>query len=439
MIDNPTGQRLPTGTVTFLFTDIEGSTQLWERHPEEMQSALARHDAILRNAIHSNHGHTIKTTGDGVHAVFEKAIDAIQAAIQAQSGLNSTFDVRSTKLGLRARMGLHTGEAELRDGDYYGQSLNRAARLMAVAHGGQILLSAVTGELAREHLMEGTSLNDLGEHHLKDLVRPEHIYQINTPGLPMEFPAIKTLHHIPNNLPLQLTSFIGRENEIDEIRKLIDANRIVTLTGSGGTGKTRISLEVGTQLLPSFVNGVWLVELAPLSDESQIIPALAQVFGLAGTAIQSVVKSCGGLSARQKAPAHSRQLRTPHRCLCAPCRSICSINARDSRSLPAVAKRWGLRARLPITHLRWRIPNRCISSWTAPAPPTQNSLSPNQTLHPSPRSAAVSTAFPWRSSLPPRGRNSCPLIRSPRGSMTCSACSWVAVAPLCRASRPCGR
>jgi len=245
-----------------------------------MRSALALHDSILRESVAANHGFVIKTTGDGVHAVFEKAIDAVYAAVQAQSKLHSIFNIDTTSLCLKVRMGIHTGEAELRDGDYYGQSLNRAARLMSVAYGEQTLLSAVTSELAREHMPKDFFLLDLGEHHLKDLVRSEHVFQLNVPGLPVEFPFIKSLNIIPNNLPLQLTSFIGREKEIEEIRKLINANRMVTLTGSGGTGKTRLSVEVGAQELASFVHGVWLVELAPLSDPEQIIPALAIVFGL---------------------------------------------------------------------------------------------------------------------------------------------------------------
>jgi predicted ATPase/class 3 adenylate cyclase len=272
--------KLHSGTVTFLFTDIEGSTQLWEKHPNGMKSALALHDSILRGAIESNHGIVIKTTGDGFHAVFEKAIDAILAAIQAQSELHSVVTSPSETICIKARMGIHTGEAELRDGDYYGQSLNRAARLMSVANGEQTILSSITGELAREHLPTDVSLLDLGEHHLKDLVRSEHIFQLNVRGLPFEFPPLKTLNITPNNLPLQLTSFIGREREIEEIRKLIAASRMVTLTGSGGTGKTRLSIEVGVQELASFANGVWLVELAPLSDPAQIIPSLALVFGL---------------------------------------------------------------------------------------------------------------------------------------------------------------
>ena len=220
MINSSTGRNLPSGTVTFLFTDIEGSTQLWEKHPQEMKHGLARHDFHFEREHRIDHGFVIKTTGDGFHAVFERAMDGIQAAILAQSELHSIFNTHSEGVYIKARMGLHTGEAEFRDGDFYGQSLNRAVRLMALAHGGQILLSAITSEVAREHLPEGTSLYDLGEHHLKDIVHPEHIYQLNTPGLPVEFPALNTLNNIPNNLPMQLTSFIGRENEIDEIRNL---------------------------------------------------------------------------------------------------------------------------------------------------------------------------------------------------------------------------
>jgi predicted ATPase len=245
-----------------------------------MQSALAEHDSILREAVEFSHGIVIKTTGDGFHAVFEKAIDAIDAAVYAQSELHSRFTTPLEGICIKVRMGIHTGEAELRDGDYYGPSLNRAARLMAAAHGEQTLLSAVTGDLAREHLPADVSLTDLGEHRLKDLVRSEHIFQLNVPGLPPEFPPLKTLDLTPSNLPLQLTTFIGREKEIERILGLITANRMITLTGSGGTGKTRLSIEVGTHELASFPNGVWLVELAPLSDPAQIIPILAQTFGL---------------------------------------------------------------------------------------------------------------------------------------------------------------
>ena len=267
---------LPSGTVTFLFTDIEGSTQLWEKYPEAMKAALAKHDSILRAAIESNNGHVIKTTGDGAHAVFSTAMDATNAAILSQQNLQLAI----IDFPLRVRMGLYTGEAELRDGDYYGPVLNRAARLMSVTHGGQILLAHGTAELLREQLPVETTLRDLGEHRLKDLTRPENIYQIVHTDLPGEFPPIKSLNSFPHNLPIQLTSFVGREKEIIEIKALLNSSHLVTLTGSGGTGKTRLSIEVGVEELTSFANGVWLIELAPLTDPSQIIPTLAQAFGL---------------------------------------------------------------------------------------------------------------------------------------------------------------
>jgi predicted ATPase/class 3 adenylate cyclase len=267
---------LPTGTVTFLLTDIEGSTPLWEKQPEAMKSALARHDAILRQAIESAHGQVIKTTGDGVLAVFPTALEAVQAAIKAQQALQKPL----AELKIAVRMGVHTGEAELREGDYHGQTLNRTARIMAVGYGGQVLLSAVTAGLVREQLPENCTVKDLGEHRLKGLSNPEHLWQLVAPGLPGEFPVLQSLTTLPNNLPLQLTSFIGREKEIADIEASLQSARLVTLTGSGGTGKTRLSLEIGSELLKSFPDGVWLIELAPLTDPEQIVPAIAQIFGL---------------------------------------------------------------------------------------------------------------------------------------------------------------
>jgi predicted ATPase/class 3 adenylate cyclase len=274
---------LPSGTLTFLFTDIEGSTQLWEKHPEEMRPALAQHDSILRASITANHGYIIKTTGDGAHAVFEKAIDAVNATLVAQRNLQSLSSfpqLSNSNLEIKARMGLHTGEAELRGNDYYGQALNRTARIMSVAHGGQVLLSSITAEVIRERLPAATSLKDLGEYHLKDLSRPEHLYQLIAEDLKQDFPAIQAFTILHNNLPVQLTSFIGREKEMAEIEALLRSARLVTLTGSGGTGKSRLSVEIGRGELSSFTSGVWLIELAPLADPSQIIPTVAQVFGL---------------------------------------------------------------------------------------------------------------------------------------------------------------
>ena len=271
---------LPSGTVTFLFTDIEGSTQLWEKYPEEMKSALAKHDSILKEAIESNGGHVIKNTGDGVHAVFDTAIDAVQATIQAQQTIQTSEFFENSEVSLRVRMGLHTGEAEMRANDYYGQSLNRAARIMAVGHGGQILLSGITAEVVREHLPTKISLQDLGEHRLKDLIRPEHIYQITSADDPKEFPTLKSLSNFPNNLPIQLTSFIGREKEIEEAEKRLKTARLLTMIGPGGTGKTRLSLQIGADVLPTFTDGVWFIELAPLADPALILQAMASGLGI---------------------------------------------------------------------------------------------------------------------------------------------------------------
>jgi predicted ATPase/class 3 adenylate cyclase len=267
---------LPSGTVTFLFTDIENSTQLWENHAEAMKIALAKHDLILREVVEANHGQVIKTTGDGLHAVFTTSLEAVSAAIAAQR----YFQSQSSPLEVKVRIGVHTGEAELRDGDYFGRDLNRAARIMSVAHGGQILLSATTTGLVREQISQDMELIDLGEHRLKGLSNPEHLWQVGAPGLSVRFPALTSLTTFPNNLPVQLTTFVGREKEIAEIKALLDSSRLVTLTGPDGTGKTRLSIQVGSEVLTAFAKGVWLIELAPLVDPGQIMPALAQTFGL---------------------------------------------------------------------------------------------------------------------------------------------------------------
>lgn len=271
---------LPVGTVTFLFSDLEGSSRLWERHPDAMKGTLARHDALLRNAVETNGGHIVKTTGDGCHAVFAATMNGLRAALAAQQALVAEAWTAIHPHRLNVRMGLHTGEAEPRAGDYYGTSVNRAARVMAAAHGGQALVSAATALLVRDDLPDGVTLLDLGEHRLKDLSRPERIYQLAHPTLPVHFPPIHSLDAYPNNLPIQLTSFIGRARELAEARDLLGGTRLLTMTGSGGTGKTRLSLQLASELLPSFADGAWLVELAPLDSADRIVQVVAAVFDL---------------------------------------------------------------------------------------------------------------------------------------------------------------
>ena len=281
---------LPSGTVTFLFTDIEGSTRLWDTYPEAMKAALAQHDSILKEAIESNHGHIIKTTGDGVHAVFTTALDALNAAITSQRQLTSLPlesqlpiappQSPASNLLLPVRMGLHTGEAELRDNDYFGGTLNRAARIMSAGHGGQILISDVTAQVVREHLPRHVSLLDVGEHHLRGLLQIEKIHQVIAPDLQKDFPLLNSVPTATNNLPVQLTSFIGREREIAEATERFNEARLLTLIGPGGTGKTRLSIQLGTELLPQFPDGVWFIELAALTDPALILQTIASVLGV---------------------------------------------------------------------------------------------------------------------------------------------------------------
>ena len=277
---------LPTGTVTFLFTDIEGSTRLWEEHPDAMRDALALHDEMLRAAIEGHHGHVVKTTGDGCMASFSTADAGVSAAIAAQQALGAA--TWGDALTLRVRMGLHTGVASLRDGDYFGSSLNRAARLMGVAHGGQVVCSQATTDLARDVLAEGVSFVDLGEHRLRDLSRAERVFQVNAHGLGSDFAALTSIDAFPGNLPLQMSSFIGREREIERTVEALDDCRVVTLTGVGGVGKTRLALQVAAEVLPRFREGAWLVELAPVRDPDDVVDAFAAVFGVTARAGQSL-------------------------------------------------------------------------------------------------------------------------------------------------------
>jgi predicted ATPase/class 3 adenylate cyclase len=280
---------LPAGTVTFLFTDLEVSTRLWDIEPDTMREALARHDEILRDVIDAHSGVIVKGRGDGVHAVFSTADAAVRTAIACEVAMGS--EAWPVSEPLRIRIGLHTGVAELRDGDYYGSAVNRAARLMDLAHGGQVVCSQATADLARDAFAEGVALRDLGEHRLRDLSRPEHVFQVQASGLRESFPPLASLDAFPGNLPLQVSSFIGRERELARVSDALDAARVVTLTGVGGVGKTRLALQVAAQVVPRFREGAWLVELAAVRDPEGVPAAFAAVFGLTARADQTVEDS----------------------------------------------------------------------------------------------------------------------------------------------------
>ena len=266
--------------VTLLFTDIEGSTRLWERHPEAMDAALRRHDALLRAVIESNGGYVFKTVGDAFCAVFASAGDAIEAGIAGQQRLQA--ETWPQYADLRVRMALHTGLCKERDGDYFGPTVNRTARLEGAAHGGQVVLSQATADLVRDRLPDSAELTDLGSHRLKDLGRPENVFQLSVHGLEVEFPPLRSLDNpaLPNNLPAQPTTFVGRTREVAEVRRLVEDQRLVTLTGAGGSGKTRLALQVAAELLDGSGDGVWLVELAQISEESLVATTMEDALGV---------------------------------------------------------------------------------------------------------------------------------------------------------------
>lgn len=265
----------PSGIVTFLFTDIEGSTRRWEADPDSMRAALAVHDEVLRSAIEAADGWLFKHTGDGVCAAFISPDAALDAAVSAQRVLE-----------LPVRMGMATGEAEQRGDDYFGPALNRAARVMAAGHGGQVLVAESTAALVSD-----VGLLDLGERRLRDLSGAQRLFQATGPGLRLDFPPLRTLDSVPGNLPVQTTSFVGRDLDVAEIAELVREHRLVTLTGVGGVGKTRLALQVAAELVPDFPDGVWLVELAELSDPAAVPSAVAAAVGVTPQAGMSITDS----------------------------------------------------------------------------------------------------------------------------------------------------
>jgi predicted ATPase/DNA-binding CsgD family transcriptional regulator len=267
--DMPRG--LPRGTVTFLFTDIEESARLWEEAPTDMADGLRVHDAIVRGTIERHGGYVFGTGGDGFCAAFSIAADAAAAAIESQEQLRD-----DTAVHFSVRMGLHTGEAIERDRNYFGSDVNRAARLMSLAHGGQVLVSDATEVLVRNRV----ALRPLGEHRLRGLRGRMSVYQVMADGLPTEFPVLRSVDYFAGNLPQQLSSLVGRENDVAEVAELVRARRLVTLSGVGGVGKTRLALEVGAEVASEFPDGVWIVELASVGDPGSVPAAIATALGI---------------------------------------------------------------------------------------------------------------------------------------------------------------
>ena len=273
----PASATQASSVTTFLFTDIEGSTRLWEAHPDRMRAELARHDAILRDAVETHRGTVVKTTGDGMYAAFSDPIDAVNATLELQRALAQS---RASDVPLHVRCGLHAGVVEHRDRDFFGTAVNRAQRIMTAAHGGQVLLSQVVADLVRTGLPGEITLHDLGPVRLRDIATPEHLYQLMHPELRRDFPVLRSLATIPTNLPQEVTSFVGRQRDVVDVLRMLRRTRLLTLHGVGGIGKTRLSLQVARAALEDFPDGTWFVDLAGSSDPSLVVQTLASVLGV---------------------------------------------------------------------------------------------------------------------------------------------------------------
>ncbi len=273
---------VPVGQpMTYVFTDVEGSSRLWEQHPQAMQSLMAQHDTLCRSLVAQHGGHIVKFTGDGIHAVFADASSALQMVVALQSGI-ATLPQDGPRLALR--IGLHRGTDAYRDGDFFGTAVNRAARIMSAAHGGQVLVSEAVVSAIGAAVPPPLGLRDLGAVRLRDLTGAEHLYQVLHPQLRADFPPLRSLQATPNNLPQQLNAFIGRQQEQADVEELLAQGRLVTLLAMGGIGKSRLAVHVGASVLDQFPDGVWLVELAPIADPQAVPLAIASAIGLRETA-----------------------------------------------------------------------------------------------------------------------------------------------------------
>ena len=269
-------EAVSAGTPTFLFTDIERSTEMWEHYRSVMPRALERHDAVMRDVIAACDGRVFKEVGDAFHAVFADPSRAIAASTAIQRSLRA--ESWETPEPIRVRIALHAGEAQERDGDFYGPTLNRTARILSAGHGGQILLSQAVERLVEDRFPEGAALRDMGERRLKDLDRPVRIFQLVADGLDDEFPPLRTLDARPHNLPAQATPLVGRERELKAVRDLVlrDSARLVTLTGPGGTGKTRLALQVAAEVIDAFRDGVFFVNLTSVREPERLSSVILQ-------------------------------------------------------------------------------------------------------------------------------------------------------------------
>ncbi len=266
---------LPVGTLTFLLTDLEGSTQAWEAGQEAMREAMVQHDALVYGAVAERSGEMVETgrEGDSVLAVFKRATDAAACALDIQRRFESAS--WPEMLRMKVRIALHSGEAELRGGHYFGRPLNRCARVLALCQGGQTLLTAATRELLLDDVRPGVELTDLGVHQLKDIRRREHVFQLSDLSRPQAFPPLRARRDYGTNLPVLLTNFIGRKRELTELRNLVARSRLLTLTGTGGSGKTRLAIQLALEVAEAMPGGAWLVDLAPVSDPGLVARTVA--------------------------------------------------------------------------------------------------------------------------------------------------------------------